>query len=96
VELAAKKKEVEQSEEEIKNLKTRAASKSFMEDILGDDEGVSFHGFQIFAWTIVLTVIFIGKVYHGLSMPDFDSAALALMGISAGTFVGFKLPNQEG
>jgi hypothetical protein len=29
-------------------------------------------------------------------MPAFDPMLLALMGISGGTYIGFKLPNTQG
>jgi hypothetical protein len=43
-----------------------------------------------------LIVIFTIKVYDGLAMPDFDTTLLALMGISGGAYIGFKMPKQEG
>jgi hypothetical protein len=98
-ELAAKKKELEQTSAAIAALSKAAeppVSTRFINDILSDDEGISFHRFQIFAWTIVLIIIFIGKVYNELSMPEFDATLLALMGISGGTYIGFKLPSQPG
>ena len=70
--------------------------KNFIHDILSDDNGISFHRFQMFGWTIVLIFIFIAKVYNDLAMPDFDATLLTLMGISGGTYVGFKLPKQQG
>ena len=98
-ELAAKQKEIAQTDQEI--LKLAAAlqpkpSNGFLNDILSDDGGVSFHRLQIFAWTIVLILIFIVSVYDVLAMPDFDTTLLALMGISGGTYIGFKLPAQQG
>ena len=98
-ELAAKEKEIAQTDEKLQKLadkSTPAVSKNFINDILSDDDGVSFHRFQIFAWTIVLIIIFIGKIYNDLAMPDFDATLLGLMGISGGTYVGFKLPTQQG
>ncbi len=98
-ELAAKQKEINQANEEIHKLTVAAkpsASKGFINDILSDDEGISFHRFQIFTWTIVLIVIFIWSVYNVLAMPDFDATLLGLMGISGGTYIGFKLPDQPG
>jgi hypothetical protein len=61
-------------------------------DILSDANGVSFHRFQMAAWTVVLGVIFILQVYKVLAMPTFDGSLLALLGISAGTFLGLKVP----
>ena len=98
-ELAAKQKEIDQLNQQIQKLPAAtkpAVSKHFIDDILSDDDGVSFHRFQMFAWTIVLLTIFVVSVCNVLTMPDFDTTLLALMGISGGTYIGFKLPEQEG
>ncbi len=98
-ELAARRKEILQANEEIHKLTVAAKpspSRGFITDILSDDDGISFHRFQIFTWTIVLIVIFIWSVYNILAMPEFDATLLGLMGISGGTFIGFKLPDQQG
>lgn len=97
--LAANQKEIAQARKKIGDIDTAEkpeVSQGFLKDILSDDDGVSFHRFQISVWTIVLIVIFLGRVYDTLSMPTFDSALLALMGISNGTYIGFKLPDQQG
>jgi len=70
-------------------------SSGFIRDILTDSTGYSFHRFQIFAWTIILGIIFISSVYNSLSMPDFSTTLLGLMGLSAGTYIGFKFPEQK-
>jgi hypothetical protein len=70
-------------------------STGFLRDILGDSSGYSFHRFQIFAWTIVLGVIFVSSVYNRLTMPEFSTTLLGLMGISSGTYIGFKFPEQK-
>ncbi len=67
-------------------------SENFLLDILSDVNGISFHRFQIAAWTLVLGIIFITQVYRVLAMPEFNGSLLALLGISAGTFVGLKIP----
>jgi hypothetical protein len=99
-ELAAKKKEIEQFEVAInqidQQLEIKPSTGNFFKDILNDDDGVSVHRFQIFVWTIVLINIFIGRVIDTLTMPEFDAVLLGLMGISGGTYVGFKLPDQQG
>ncbi len=99
-ELAAKKKAIENAEKEIerlnKKLTLEPATGNFLNDILNDDKGVSLHRFQILVWTIVLIFIFTGRVIDTLTMPEFDPQLLALMGISSATFVGFKLPEQQG
>ena len=71
------------------------ASNGFLRDILSDGAGYSFHRFQIFAWTIVLGIIFVSSVYNNLSMPEFSATLLGLMGISSGTYIGFKFPEQK-
>jgi len=70
-------------------------SKGFLRDILSDSSGYSFHRFQIFAWTIVLGIIFLSSVYNNLTMPEFSTTLLGLMGISSGTYIGFKFPEQK-
>lgn len=69
-----------------------ALSDGFWKDILRDGDGISFHRFQIFAWTGVLSLVFIRGVYSQLTMPTFDATLLGLMGLSSGTYVGFKFP----
>jgi len=71
------------------------ASAGFLRDILSDSSGYSFHRFQIFAWTIVLGIIFMSSVYNNLTMPEFSPTLLGLMGLSAGTYIGFKFPEQK-
>jgi len=64
-------------------------------DLLSDVNGVTFHRFQIVVWTVVLGLIFIYSVWTSLTMPQFSDTLLALMGISAGTYVGFKIPERQ-
>jgi hypothetical protein len=71
------------------------ASRGFLRDILSDSSGYSFHRFQIFAWTIVLGIIFVSSVYNGLAMPEFSPTLLGLMGLSSGTYIGFKFPEKK-
>lgn len=70
-------------------------SEGIVADLLMDADGYSFHRFQIAVWTIVLGVIFGWTVYTTLSMPEFGGTMLALMGISGGTYVGFKLQEAK-
>ena len=64
-------------------------------DVLSDADGVSFYRFQLVAWTFILGVVFLVHVYRYLEMPSFDEYLLALLGISAGTYVGHKLSPQQ-
>lgn len=66
--------------------------KRVMYDLLGDSGSIGFHRFQIAVWTLVLGIIFVSQVYSQLSMPTFSNTLLGLMGISAGTYIGFKIP----
>jgi len=43
----------------------------------------------------VLGDIFGVSVYGNLAMPEFSSNLLGLMGISSGTYIGFKFPEQK-
>lgn len=96
--LAAKKAEYDAK---IEELKTRFPSAlgpprhGFILDILSDDNGVSFHRFQMFVWTVVLGIFFVISVLGGLAMPDFSATLLGLMGVSAGTYLGFKIPETQ-
>jgi hypothetical protein len=83
---------------QIQALTPTAASgvtRGFLLDILADSSGYSFHRFQIFAWTILLGIMFVSSVYNDLTMPEFSATLLGLMGISSGTYIGFKFPEQK-
>ncbi len=69
--------------------------KGVMHDLMAENNIVCFHRFQIFIWTIVLGIMFVVDVYNRLAMPEFSATLLGLLGISAGTFVGFKLPETK-
>jgi hypothetical protein len=69
-------------------------SEGFFPDILRDESGISFHRFQMLAWTIILGLVFVSSVWRDFAMPDFSATLLGLMGISSGTYVGFKLSNS--
>lgn len=70
-------------------------SMGFLRDILNDIDGLSLHRFQIFVWTIILGSIFVMEVLNRHAMPEFDNNLLALQGISAATYLGFKLPETK-
>jgi len=73
---------------------TADVSEGFLKDVLSDRDGISLHRFQMFVWTLVLGVIFIVSVYRSLEMPEFSATLLGLMGISSGTYLGFKVPEK--
>ena len=83
---------------EIKQRFPRAigpAHEKFYLDILSDDGGVNFQRFQMLVWSIVLGIFFLHSVLSRLAMPEFSTTLLALMGISAGTYLGFKVPENN-
>ena len=71
------------------------ASAGFLTDLVSDDNGVSLYRFQLVVWTLVLGVIFCSSVYNGLEMPQFSTTLLGLMGLSSGTYLGFKVPESK-
>jgi hypothetical protein len=87
-----------QIDQQLQSMRAEApptVSQGFLRDILSDGSGYSFHRFQIFAWTIILGIIFVSSVYNSLAMPEFSPTLLGLMGLSAGTYIGFKFPEQK-
>ena len=75
--------------------RTNTASAGFWQDLVTDEHGtVALDRFQIVAWTVVLGGVFFFSVLWDLTMPEFSPTMLALMGISSGTYLGFKLPTR--
>ncbi|HKN83228.1 MAG TPA: ABC transporter C-terminal domain-containing protein [Pyrinomonadaceae bacterium] len=74
---------------------SKPVSEGFTNDLLTDVNGLAMHRFQMVIWTAVLGVIFLLGVYRNLAMPEFSGTLLALMGISAGTYLGFKIPERQ-
>jgi hypothetical protein len=64
-------------------------------DLLAKNNQISFHRFQIFVWTLILGIMFAVNVYNELAMPEFSATLLGLLGISAGTYIGFKIPETK-
>ena len=71
------------------------AWKGVLYDLLAERGLVSFHRFQILVWTLVLGGLFVAGVYSETAMPEFNATLLGLLGISGGTYVGFKLPATQ-
>jgi hypothetical protein len=66
-----------------------------MQDWLTDDDIYSFHRYQMLAWTLVLGLFFVAKVWSRWELPTFDGTTLALLGITSGTYLGFKLQKSQ-
>lgn len=74
---------------------TPSASRGWWRDLVADEKGdVALDRLQIVVWTFVLSGIFMTAVIWELNMPEFNATLLALMGISSGTYIGFKLPQK--
>jgi len=72
------------------------ASEGFFHDLISSDRGVvALDRLQVVVWTLVLGGIFLTSVLWDLTMPEFSATMLALMGISSGTYIGFKLPMKR-
>ena len=69
--------------------------KRLMNDWLTDGDVYSFHRYQMLAWTLVLGLFFIAKVWSKWELPTFDGTTLALLGITSGTYLGFKLQKNQ-
>jgi hypothetical protein len=63
-------------------------------ELLSDENGVSFHRLQIAVWTIVLAAVFIRAGLTDILMPAFNATLLGLLGISSGSYIGFKFPER--
>lgn len=98
IELAGKQEELKAVGARIDDANAgmeKPVSEGWWSDLVTDASGPSFHRFQMIAWTVILGVLFLASVYKSLSMPVFSATMLALMGISAGTYLGFKIPEQQ-
>lgn len=80
-------------------------SQGFFIDILSDENGISLHRFQNFAWTIIAITVYVYKislVKTGCDLPELSDTLLALTGISSITYLTLKskendppLPNTQ-
>lgn len=64
-------------------------------DLLTDKDGPVLHRIQMLIWTVILAAFFVVEAWRKLAMPEFDQTVLALLGLSAGTYLGFKLPEKK-
>lgn len=76
-------------------FRRRAHDLAIWEDLLKDANGWSLYRLQVVVWTIVFGVLYLYGVIQELAMPQFSDTILALMGVSGGVYVGFKLPEAE-
>jgi len=86
---------IDQKKDSPKPEEPGGTTQGFLNDVMSDPTGISLHRFQMFVWTLVLGMIFCGNVYKNLEMPEFSATLLGLMGISSGTYLGFKVPEKK-
>jgi len=68
-------------------------SRGFFMDILSDENGISLHRFQNFAWTLIAIIVYLYKVSEiksGCLLPELSDTLLALTGISSATYLVLK------
>ncbi|MEH2421016.1 MAG: hypothetical protein V7K48_08830 [Nostoc sp.] len=82
--------------DEKKRKGSQRVSEGFFYDILSDINGVNFHRFQTFIWTVAIGLFFVWEVIKNLAMPEFDETLLTLQGISAATYLGLRGQEQHG
>ena len=73
-------------------------SQGFFIDILSDDNGISLHRFQNFAWTLIAITVYLYKVSEiktGCLLPELSDTLLALTGISSATFLVLKSKEND-
>lgn len=69
-------------------------SGGFFDDILTDAQGIALYRFQLLVFNVLFGVLFFVYVIQHVSMPDFDGSILTLLGMSSGTYAGFKIPEK--
>ncbi len=68
----------------------------FLDELISDANGPTIQRFQMLVMTVSLGLMFLINVFTRLSMPVFDGSLITLMGISAGTYVAAKIPEDQG
>lgn len=80
----------------VSNLTHTNKGSNFFLNIISDDSGVSIHRLQTVIFNFVFGIIFIRTSIFELSMPDFSTEQLALLGISSGAYTALKLNEGKG
>lgn len=68
----------------------------FLASVLNDASGPTVYRLQLLLWTCVMAAIYLWEVWYRLGVPQFSTNILMLMGISGGTYLGFKVPEEHG
>jgi hypothetical protein len=56
---------------------------------------ISLHRIQLVIWTLILVMLFIVDLYENIRFPEVPEGLLVLLGISGGTYLGFKFPERS-
>jgi hypothetical protein len=78
-----------------KQARTVDGTAGFLRDILTDINGITLARLQMVIWNASLGSLFLVQVLADLRIPELDPSTLALLGLSAGAYVGFKVPEQQ-
>jgi len=73
-------------------------SQGFFVDILSDENGISLHRFQNFAWTVIAVIVYLYKVTlirSGCNLPELSDTLLVLTGISSATYLVMKTQEND-
>ncbi len=90
--LDATERRLTELQDRLRYFQTGGRIQQFFLDLFRERDSVSLHRFQMLAWTVCLGLVFVFGVVMRLEMPQFDNTLLLLMGISSGTYLGFKWP----
>ena len=68
-------------------------STSLLVDILSDRTSVQsmLHRLQNLFFTLAFLLVYLYRAWQEAALPDFSDQQLALLGISGGTYIGFKI-----
>lgn len=74
-----------------------ASSRSFIHDILSDENGISVHRFQTVVFNIIFGIAFFIEFSQNGSFkfPEYDTSQLTVLGISSAGYIALKL-NESG
>lgn len=82
------------SHQKNNSMNVGKVSRNILIDIISDPSGISIHRFQMVLWTVILGAIYVFRVYVYCEMAEFSDNLLILMGISGGTYLGLKIPEN--